>query len=337
MAKKLTVEVDAETSKAKRKIEQLAATGGSSVGADAVSSSADRAARSLDKVSRAASSVTEEAGKSSASMTRLVRSFAGIGAGMAASYAANHMDPGIGKTSLGYASAILSGAGTGAMMGSMVPGVGTAVGAAVGGAAGAAKQYLDNSKSEEDWFKDFKTGEKTFQASRDWAAKFEELTSVKTHFKGISGVDELKAQLAEVEAASQRTAVAIKQLKFDEKSRMSELEALEKREGLTAEERIKLASEEASALALTRQKLAQVEGAAKRLDATRESLTDAIEEAKPSHEARASMSGVDALARVGGDFAGSDQGFRNLQRLNEKQVALLEKIEAKTGKGAGKF
>lgn len=49
------------------------------------------------------------------------------------------------------------------------------------------------------------------------------------------------------------------------------------------------------------------------------------------------MDALDSLARVGGNFAGSDQGFRDLQRVNEKQVALLEKIEAKTGKGAGKF
>lgn len=336
MAKKLRVEVEADTAKAKRKLDELA-SGAGSAGVDSMSGAAERAARSLDKVSRSAGAAADEAGKSSASMTRLVKSFAGIGASMAAGYAANHMDPGIGRTSLGYASSILAGASTGAMVGSMVPGVGTAVGAAVGGAAGAAKQYLDNSKSEEDWFKDFRTGEKSFQASRDWAAKFEELTTVKTHFKGISGVEELKAQLAEVESASQRTATAIKQLKFDEKSRMSELAALEKREGLTAEERIKLAADEATALALTRQKLAQVEGAAKRLATMRDSLADAIGEAKPSYDIRASTAAVDSLAKVGGNFAGSDQGFRDLQRVNEKQVALLEKIEAKTGKGAGTF
>ena len=62
------------------------------------------------------------------------------------------------------------------------------------------------------------------------------------------------------------------------------------------------------------------------------------EASKPSTpEARASIEALDALSRIGGNFAGSDHGFRDLQRVNEKQVALLEKIEAKTGKGAGTF
>ena len=304
---------------------------------DAVSPAADRASRSLDKVSRSASSVAEEAGKSSASMTRLVKSFAGIGAGMAAGYAANYMDPGAGRTALGYASAVLSGAGTGAAMGSMIPGIGTTAGAIVGVAVGAGKQYLDNSKREDDWFKDFKAGEKTFQENRSWADKFEELTSVKTHFKGLSGVDELKAQLAEVDAAAKRTADAMKILQQDEKTRLGLIESIGKRKDFTADEKIAMASEESAGLAFTRQQLAQVEAASKRLANMRENLEDAIEEKGPSREARTSMDALDSLAQVGGNFAGSDQGFRDLQRVNERQVAILEKIEAKTGKGAGKF
>ena len=183
MAKKLRVEVEADTTKAKRTLEELANGAGSS-GVDSVGNAAERAARSLDKVSRSAGEAAEEAGKSSASMTRLVRSFAGIGASMAAGYAANHMDPGVGRTSLGYASSILAGASTGAMMGSMIPGIGTAAGAIVGGAAGAGKEFLGNYDREKNWFKDFSAGEKTFQENKGWAEKFEELTSVKTHFKG---------------------------------------------------------------------------------------------------------------------------------------------------------
>ena len=44
MPKKVTVEVDAETKKAKRKLQELAQTGGSPAGADAVGTSAKNAA-----------------------------------------------------------------------------------------------------------------------------------------------------------------------------------------------------------------------------------------------------------------------------------------------------
>ena len=337
MAKKLRVEVEADTAKAKRKLDELA-SGAGSAGVDSMSGAADRAARSLDKVSRSAGAVAEEAGKSSSSMTRLVRSFAGLGAGMAAGYAANYMSPGIAKTSMGYAGAMLVGASTGARLGSYIPGVGTVVGGAIGSLVGAGKQWLDNDKTEKDWFLEYREKEQTGKEAKVWAQMFEEMTSVKTHFKGISGLDELKMQLEEVNAASQRTSAAIEDLKRAEAAHIAELNELEKKEGLTAEKRIDMATREAAALETTRQKIAQTEGAAKNLSKMRESLEDAIEESnKPQAEARSSFSALDALARVGGNFAGGDSGFMKLQRVNEQQVELLKKIEAKTGKGAGTF
>ena len=79
-----------------------------------------------------------------------------------------------------------------------------------------------------------------------------------------------------------------------------------------------------------------VRGQQKQLEAL---LRRAEEESKKpaAPEARASIAALDSLARIGGSFAGSDGGFRDLQRVNEKQVALLEKIDAKIGKGAGVF
>ena len=335
MAKKLTVEVDAETTKAKRKIQQLAETGGSPGGGAVPPDGADRAAKSMGKLARSAKNVADESERSSASIGRLAKSFAGLAAGMAAGYAANHMDPGAGRTSMGYLASILSGASTGAAVAGMVPGVGTGVGIAVGAAGGAAKQFMDNSKMEDDWFKDFRTSEDKLKATRGWAEKFDEMISVKTHFKGLEGMELLKAQLKEVEAASARTADAIKLLKSAEQESVNIINGLQKSD-LTADEKIAKGNKESEELAFTRQKLAQSEGAAKRLYAMRENLVWAMEK-RPTPEARASMDALDSLARVGGNFAGSDAGFRDLQRINEKQVALLEKIEAKTGKGSGTF
>ena len=336
MAKKLTVEVDAETSKAKRKIQGLAESGGASAGAD-VSPAADRAARELDKAAKSTRAFGEAAASSSNSMKTLIRSFAGVGVGMAANYAAGFMDPGVGKTSMGYLSSIASGASMGATLGSLVPGVGTTAGAIIGSAAGAGKEWLDNSNKEESWFKDFRKQEHNLKETREWADYFNELTSVKTHFKGIDGIDELKAQLESVQQASGRTAEVIERLKQAEADHINSLNRIEKQEGLTADERIDMAAKESAALAFTRTKLAQSEGASKRFAVMIEALEDQIEEGSKKPEARASMDALDSLARVGGNFAGSDAGFRDLQRVNEKQVALLEKIEAKTGKGAGKF
>jgi hypothetical protein len=89
------------------------------------------------------------------------------------------------------------------------------------------------------------------------------------------------------------------------------------------------ANEERASLAANRARQGQLVALLERLE------TESKKASAP--EARASMDALDSLARVGGNFAGSDAGFRDLQRVNEKQVALLEKIEAKTGKGSGTF
>lgn len=344
MAKKLTVEVDAETSKAKQKIRELAETGGSTVGTDAIASSASRAAKELGNAAKSAKSLGEASAGSSASLKTMIRSFAGIGVGMAAGYAANYMAPGVGKTSMGYLSAMASGAATGAAFGHIIPGVGTVVGAGIGAVAGAGKQWLDNGKTEKDWFTQHAEGEQNLKETRVWADMFRELTSVKSNFKGLNGLDELKAQLESVQAASERTSKTIEELKKAEAAYTEEIAKLGPdrngnfaNDGLTADKRIQMATEAASGLAQTRQKLSQTEGANKQFASMIEALEDRIEEFKTAPEARAPIEAMDALARVGGNFTGSDGGFRDLQRINEKQVAILEKIEAKTGKGAGKF
>lgn len=330
MAKKVTLEVDAETSKAQRKIKQLADDGGSVPPNDG----GDKAAQAMTKLAKATKDFAENSDRSAATMVRLAKSFAGMAAGMAASYAANYMDPGVGRTTMGYVGAIASGASAGAATGMMLGPKGAAAGAVIGGAAGGIKTFMDHSKSEDDWFKAFGEGEERLAATREWAAKLDEMTSVKTRFNGLTGVEKLKAQLQEVDAASERTADAVKILKSAEQDSVNVIKGLEK-SNLTADEKIAKGGKESEELAFTRQKLAQLEGAAKRLENMRESLMEVIE-SNPARDFRASLSALDSLARIGGG-AGRSDGWRDLARLNEREIAVLEKIEAKTGKGAGTF
>ena len=306
MAKKLTVEVDAETTKAKRKIQELAETGGSSAGADA-SPAIDKAARALsgaaEKTSRSLGKLDESSRGMNWRMRMLTRTFVGLGTGLAMSYALRYFAEGsTGRNAMEYGGATLTGASSGAMAGMALGPWGAAAGAAVGGAVGAAKTYLDKEGEMESRLADFEKSERIFAGISAWQAKLRELSEQ-------MNTEEIKTILANLKNTEQtfktRTVEAIKGERYQE------------------------AADYQRNLGDVRQRQQQLEALLRKAEA---------EAKKPSTpEARASMDALDSLARVGGNFAGSDAGFRDLQRVNEKQVALLEKIEAKTGKGAGTF
>ena len=306
MAKKLTVEVDAETSKAKRKIQELAETGGSSAGADA-SPAIDKAARALsgaaEKTSRSFGKLDEASQGMNRQMISVTRAFAGMATGLAMSYASRYFAEGsTGRNAMDYGGAIIAGASSGAMAGMALGPQGAAVGAVVGGTVGAAKTYLDKEGEMESRLADFEKSERIFAGISAWQTKLRELSEQ-------MNTEEIKTILANLKNTEQTF-----------KSR-----AVEAIKG----ERYQEASDYQRNLGDVRQKQQQLEALLRKAEA---------EAKKPSTpEARASMDALDSLARVGGNFAGSDAGFRDLQRVNEKQVAILEKIEAKTGKGAGKF
>ena len=84
MAKKLTVEVDAETTKAKRKIQELADAGGSSSPggpSSPVPPAADRTAKALNQLSKSATD-------GSANLRSMTKVFGGMAIRMATNYAA---------------------------------------------------------------------------------------------------------------------------------------------------------------------------------------------------------------------------------------------------------
>ena len=306
MAKKLTVEVDAETTKAKRKIQELAETGGSSAGADA-SPAIDKAARALsgaaEKTSRSFGKLDEASQGMNRQMLSVTRAFAGMATGLAMSYASRYFEEGsTGRNAMDYGGAMLTGASSGAMAGMALGPWGAAAGAVVGGTVGAAKTYLDKEGEKDARLADFEKSERIFEGISAWQTKLRELSEQ-------MNTEEIKTILANLKNTEQTF-----------KSR-----AVEAIKG----ERYQEASDYQRNLGDVRQKQQQLEALLRKAEA---------EAKKPSTpEARASMDALDSLARVGGNFAGSDAGFRDLQRVNEKQVALLEKIEAKTGKGSGTF
>ena len=306
MAKKLTVEVDAETTKAKRKIQELAETGGSSAGADA-SPAIDKAARALsgaaEKTSRSFGKLDEASQGMNRQMLSVTRAFAGMATGLAMSYASRYFEEGsTGRNAMEYGGAMLAGGSSGAMAGMAFGPVGAAIGAAGGAAIAAGKTYLDKEGEMESRLADFEKSERIFAGISAWQTKLRELSEQ-------MNTEEIKTILANLKNTEQTF-----------KSR-----AVEAIKG----ERYQEASDYQRNLGDVRQKQQQLEALLRKAEA---------EAKKPSTpEARASMDALDSLARVGGNFAGSDAGFRDLQRVNEKQVALLEKIEAKTGKGSGTF
>ena len=144
--KKLRAELEVDTTKAKQKVRELSETGGAAVDGGA----ADEASRSLKDLARSARDAGSNLKGSGADIKNAVRAFAGMGIGLATSYAAAHMDPGSPmQRTLGYLGSMATYGTMGATMGSVVPGYGTAIGTAVGVGVGATKQALDNEADEE--------------------------------------------------------------------------------------------------------------------------------------------------------------------------------------------
>lgn len=309
MAKKLTVEVDAETSKAKRKIQQLAETGGSSGVADSVSGAAQRAARSLDNASNAANKLTKSTVEGSSRLLAMTKMFGGMAIRMGASYAASNMEAGSkGQMLVKGGGEVAGGAMAGAAFGPL--------GAIAGGLMGLTSALMEAAQAEKDRRRaindatyDFKKSEIDYRSNKDFENTLRSLNEIDKGFADFAGrIKEVDELLEKYRASEERQVRKVQE--FIDKG---DFENANYQRGYLNENR-------------SRQE---------RLEALRDRFEKMAEASKP--EARTPIAALDSLARIGGDFAGSDAGMRNLTRINEKQVAILEKIEAKTGKGSGRF
>ena len=186
--KKLTIEVDAKTDKAKRKIEALG--GESSLDGQA---GLGQLSKALDKAAKSADRFDGDIGKASSSMTKMVRGFTGLGVGLAASYAAGHMQQGAARNAVEYGANALQGASAGFMMGGPW-------GAVAGAGVGLAKTYLDKDAEKTAYSKSYEEAEQRYSSAKAWREKFSDLTSL----DGQAGLDQLKAELEKYREAESK-------------------------------------------------------------------------------------------------------------------------------------
>lgn len=301
--KKLKVEVELETARAKRKLQEMEDSGGQSV-APQVESAAERMARSMDKASVATQRHAEAAEQSSGDLLRVAKSFGGMAIGMAASYAANNMDDGPAKTALGYGASIAQGASMGMMFGPW--------GALAGAALGAGKQFIENDAAEKEKEKAAKAAN---AANRETLEQWDEARAKTLAFKAaIEGLSNVERDLAE---RQREVAAAIEERQQRD---------IELKRGLKAESGIDGDPKQFGRLMRERQ------ANAGELDALK-SLAKQLEsegKKKPGGTA-ADYSGVDALARVGGSFAAGDSAntMRNLEQNSKDQLEVLKEIRDK--------
>ena len=283
MAKDLRAELKVDVEKAKRKVrgalEEASATGGSSV-SGGVGGAADSAARSLRNLGDAAR-------ETHVNMKSVTKAFAGMGIGLAGSYAANYMKPGSGRDAVEYGSATVTGASMGAIAGPW--------GAAIGGLVGVLKTYIDKNSKIEHAIEDFVKSDDAYEENRLWQKKLRDLNEIEPAAVGLSGKDANADQTKKVDerlAKVKQEAVRL----FEEQNKLIEKAKAHLKNG--EEEEAKAVQEQ---LATVRMRKEQMESLERSYEKQKKSLAREAEElALKSGEFRGSTSATDALQKIGG-------------------------------------
>ena len=305
--KKLKVEVELETAKAKRQakdLEQTAGGGGSvssTQGGKKLSESLDKAARSAEKTSSAFDHMQ-------GASARLTRGFAGIAVGMATSYAANYATGGT-KTALDYGGAGISGAVGGAMMAGLP-------GAIAGGLAGVLKTYFEKQGEASKMSEDFKKANDTYEEGRLWQAKVEKMTDVGYSDVSLKGQDLTKDRISKVDEKLQEAKKAAEEL-FDKQNGLEDTirKLLKKQEDLRAkfsdlsEKDQKTLGKAQEDLSKVRAQKEQAEGIEKSFAKQKKALEHQLEQEKYDEDHkkkndRGDFSASNSLDKVGIAFAG---------------------------------
>ncbi len=312
MAKKLTFEVDAETTKAKRKIQELAETGGSSAGADAVGGAAQRAARSLDNAAGAANRLSKSTTEGSAQLRSMVKVFGGMAIRMGANYAASNMEAGSkGQMAVKGLGDVAGGAIAGAAFGPL--------GAVAGGLMGLTSALMEATQAEKDRVAaaksaraDFDKGEREYAEAKEWEAKLKGLSKIDNGFSDYAGrISLVNDELSKLRDEESYTVRSIK-FHIANSKRKPDMMAT--------------ANEERASLAANRARQGQLVALLERLE------TESKKASTP--EARASMSALDSLSRIGGNFGGGDLG-RDQLNVQREMAATLKSLDQKASNGGG--
>lgn len=302
---KIEYEVGVKTDAAKRKIQRDLGTveAGGDASTTRPSSGGTQVAASADKAAKSLNHLGDNAEKSSSSISRAVKGFAGIGVSMAASYAANALPQGsAARTALDYGGNIAGGAISGSAFGPW--------GAVIGGIVGGAKTYLEHSGEQNAHSTDFFKSELRNSEAVAWKERLEGLTDL-----GDSPSEELLEQkLQEVRDAIAQKKEAEAQLVDDIKKYIEE-------------GKYESSDFARNSLAINRQQQEQLQAAEKQMRRDLDGL-------QAVQEAAASLSPTDALSRVGGDFAGAQSAAQeNIARNTSQANTILGRIERKISKG----
>ena len=263
--RKLTAQLELDTTAARRKLRrdlEVSADGGGGGGGGGAS----RLAQSLDKAAQSADKTAQSFGQVSFRARGLTRHFSGIALGLATSYAANYVDNPNAKAALGYAGNAMAGAMAGAMFGG-IPG------AVVGGVAGIAKTYMDNEGEKSAMAKDFEQSEAIYAAVRQKNAKFQELSNTKDGANIAANLAEAKKT---IENYTETTADFVQQVR-DELKKMNPDKEL---------------------IAKLRRNIDYNRGEIQRYESRVKNLEEI--QKQPEKTARASMSALDSLSKIGG-------------------------------------
>ena len=309
MAKKLKVQLEVDSSKARSQMERDLS--GIELGGRSANSSsgaaADRLSKSLDQAAKKSSDFAGSAETLSAKTRQIVGAFAGLGASMVLNTAAQSMKRGSARTTMEAGSSALQGAITGGMAGGPA---GAIIGGLIGAGSSLFKADQEKSRYQEGW----KKSERDYNSDKEFASLIKSLS------KASETSEEFAAKLKTVE------------------TEMARYKSIERSAVWKVNQHI--SSGELDDADSARKELERARGRQDALDSIKAAMikpkeSEIKEENNPAM--RVSESAVDALARIGGSFAGSNDGYRDLQRINEKQVAILEKIEQKTGSNKGTF
>lgn len=310
--RKLSVELDVETSKAKQKIKTL----GESAGSANLAGSADKAAKALDSTAASANKLTQASKMSAERLRSVATTFGGLGIRMATAYAASNMQEGsAGQTAVQVGGGAIAGALQGAVAGPL--------GALAGGIMGLTTELISaNAKARE-----------AERARRDAI---------------IATCDANREQLEALWAAEERTSKFKDTLKAlgnieDENTRKAEILKL------IEEKKRDIGHKDSELMGATDHFWGGKDGGVKfkKLMGERQTLTGELEQLKSLIEGfdkpkengpafRVSETATDALSRIGGNFGGERIDEQMLDTAI-KTLESMKNIEKNTKKGGSSW
>ena len=310
MARKLKVELDVETSKAKSKVKKdlggSVATGEGASRAGGTSASAERLERALNRAAKGAEDFGKESTKTGVNLSNAFKSLAGFGAGMAVNWAANFMQEGKSRDYVEKAGSAMQGASMGAAVGDALGDLEilgikakklTTIAGAVAGYAG---KNAEQEKAKTTQLESIADTRKQFSQAQEWRDKMRELTEMPAHFGNAKDVELLKKQLEAVQEQSRKAAEEIEELVKKEN-------ALHDASKKAAEEsKLEESAKKQQKMQKVQAQIMQVEAAKHNADRQASSIQNQIDNFLEKATPRASTTATDALGRIGGNISGNE-------------------------------